>query len=113
MAYKDDDNVNTHPKRPAGRRATVYKPPLPFASSTICSALDFDSLYASIAFAGGGSRSSMSTRLSPLKTTPAELVYTSFDTPLATAADMTAFVPSTLTFQYNAGSSIPCGGDAV
>ena len=93
-----------YPKIPAGRNATVRSPSFPFACSTSSSALAFDSLYASKGFSGKGRRSSTSMTSWPLKTTPALLVKTSFLICNDTAAAITAFVPSTFTFQYIAGS---------
>jgi hypothetical protein len=70
----------TYPKMPAGRRATVSKPSVPLAARTSSSAFALDSLYASSGFSGNGIRSSTLMRSWPLKTTPAELVYTSLGT---------------------------------
>jgi len=84
---------------PAGLRATVSSPPFPLAAKTISSALALVSLYASIDVSAKGKRSSALMISAPLKTTPQELVKTSFFTPVCIAAAITAFVPSTLTFQ--------------
>ena len=82
---------------PAGRSATVKRPPFPLASKTSTSALALESLYASMGTSGKGTRSSMSMISAPLNTTPAELVKTNLRTPVSCAAAIIAFVPSTLT----------------
>jgi hypothetical protein len=100
----------TYPKIPAGRSATVRRPPLPFASKTAVSAFALESLYASIGTSGNAMRSSTSLISPPLNTTPAELVNTSLRTPVSTAAAMMACVPSTFTLWKIAGSfSVACG----
>ena len=82
---------------PAGRSATVRRPPFPLASKTATSALALESLYASMGTSGKGTRSSISMISTPLNTTPAELVNTNLRTPVSCAAAIIVFVPSTLT----------------
>jgi hypothetical protein len=91
------ENADEYPKIPAGRRTTVDKPFRPLAAMTSRSAIAFVSLYTSIATVGYGVSSVAFSRSSPVNTTPAELVNTSFGTFERIAASMTFWVPSTFT----------------